>query len=52
MRERYVNYLEKKEDFHKDDFTEKEDAQVLKYFDLYPHDWNAFANHIPTKSAA
>lgn len=52
VRERFVNYLEKKEELHKDVFTENEDDLILKFFDLYPHDWNQIAKHIPGKSSA
>lgn len=52
IRERFVNYLEKKEDHHKDDFTSKEDDLIMKYFDIYPYDWNAIAKNIQSKSPA
>lgn len=52
VRERFVNYLEKKEELFKDEFTEKEDDLIIKYFDLYPHNWNEISKNIPAKSAA
>jgi hypothetical protein len=33
VRERFLNYLEKKDHLHKDDFTSKEDDLIIKYFD-------------------
>jgi hypothetical protein len=48
-----VNYLEKRDELlHKEDFTNKEDDLILKYFEVYPHDWNAIAKQVETKSAA
>ena len=52
VRERYVNYLEKKDNLHKDEFTEEEDDQIMTYFDVYPHDWNKISEMIPSKSSA
>ncbi|CDW81303.1 myb-related protein 3r-1-like [Stylonychia lemnae] len=52
IRERYVNYLEKKENLFKDQFTEEEEDLIMKYFDLYPHDWNKISQFITTKSSS
>lgn len=52
VRERYVNYLEKRDNLKKDEFTEEEDDLILRFFEIYPHDWNKIAEHVPTKSAA
>jgi len=35
-----VNYLEKRESIKKEEFSAKEDDLIMKYFEVYPHDWN------------
>jgi hypothetical protein len=40
VRERFVNYLEKKDNRQKSEFTTEEDDLIMKYFEVYPHDWN------------
>jgi len=44
--------LEKKDNIYKDTFTEQEEELIMKYFDLYPHDWNKIAKYITTKNSA
>lgn len=52
VRERFVNYLEKKANLQIDKFTDAEDDLIMKYFDLYPHDWNKIAAYISSKTSA
>eukprot|EP00347_Sterkiella_histriomuscorum_P009491 403341010 len=52
IRERYVNYLEKKDNIKKEQFSEEEDDLIMKYFDIYPHDWNKISENVKTKSAS
>jgi len=52
IRERFVNFLEKKDNLKRDDFSEDEDDLILKTFDKFPHDWNKIAEVVVTKTSA
>mmetsp|Transcript_16559 Transcript_16559/g.15856 ORF Transcript_16559/g.15856 Transcript_16559/m.15856 type:complete len:97 (+) Transcript_16559:119-409(+) len=52
VRERFINYLEKKELSKEDLFTAEEDELILRYFDIHPHDWTKIARLIPNKNAS
>ena len=46
VRERYVNYLEKKQNLQSETFSSKQDDLIIRYFNQYPHDWNKITTFI------